>query len=267
MAATSYQLKLQPNVLFDSNQQSVQFQLSNIFTTIDTRCSGNGDFDSGFCFCKSGFAGIECSLCDIGYQNVNTDPNGPVNCVQKTGKLCLITSCGCDPRNNATCIPIGKCYDQTGAIVCVCPSNFESGSHCEKCADGYGPYSNACPKIDTCNCIRGTCNTATNICDCPPHYGGPTCNECAAGYYGDDCSQVSPVGPSNPPANEKVVNGFKIFGIILTVVCIVLSIGWLLYRRFGYKPVYVQLDPMEDTFEHTELEGEDKEPSIRSSDL
>ena len=258
-SASSYTLKLRPNILFDSAQNPMKLLSVNKYKTIDTSCSGKGTFDSGYCFCNDGYAGVECAVCDIGYQNINKNDSQIPVCKQKTGNLCFIDSCGCDPHFTTSCVPNGYCNETSGAIVCQCYLPW-AGATCQQCAEGYHNTSSGCAANAKCpTCARGYCDEAIGQCICPEHFTGKTCDECATGWSGDDCSQKVDSNPSTKYNDAKwlvVLNGLKIFSIIVAVLVIVTTIVFLLYKNFArkqpsnYNAVFEAMD-LEETHHDT----------------
>jgi hypothetical protein len=237
-SSTAYTLQLRANILYDSSNKAVKLLSVNKYKTIDTSCSGKGSFDSGYCFCDSGYAGVTCAVCDIGYENVNTNVNQAPICKQKIGKLCFIDSCGCDPKIVTSCVPNGLCNDTSGSIVCQCYLPW-SGSICQYCDTGYHNTSAGCVANTKCpTCARGYCDESIGQCICPEHYAGKSCDECADGWSGDDCSQKVDSNPSTQYNDAKwlvVLNGLKIFSIIIAVLVIVTTIVFLVYKNFARK--------------------------------
>ncbi|KAJ7307995.1 hypothetical protein JRQ81_008495 [Phrynocephalus forsythii] len=71
---------------------------------------------------------------------------------------------------------------------CLCPRGY-IGQFCESCAPGYtrevafgGPLTRCVP----CSCNHhGSCDPDTGLCQCRHRTEGPSCERCAAGFYGD----------------------------------------------------------------------------------
>jgi len=231
-----------PNVLTNQNGQAVQLLSTHMFTMIDVTCNRKGVFDQKYCFCNDGYAGDECTTCAVGF--INTDTTGGLNCVKQTGKLCLETSCGCQP-NTSPCIPIGQCDDSSGQIKCTCPHNYD-GATCGQCAVGYTDYFKGCVKVNNVcpNCSHGICDSESKICVCNPHFTGRTCGECDNGWAGDDCSKQVPISkPSDDTAVQSpVLTAITVICIILAILILVGTIGLLMYRKFFSPRRYAQLE-------------------------
>ena len=195
----TYKLGLVNGVLTDQNGVAVQLLTTHTYTMIDTTCNSKGTFDRGYCFCKDGYAGDECTTCDIGF--VNVDTTGGLNCAKQSGHLCLESSCGCKP-NTSPCVKLGSCDDSTGKIVCSCYDHY-GGPTCTQCAAGYTDFNRGCVKIPSgCpNCTHGNCDIASLTCICDLHYRGKTCDECNDGWTGSDCSQEV---QTNKPISSSV---------------------------------------------------------------
>ncbi|KAM4576250.1 multiple epidermal growth factor-like domains protein 9 [Odontesthes bonariensis] len=193
------------------------------------------DRGTGQCSCIMGYAGLQCEDCEEGYFTNGTsgclpcscDSFGAVNqlcdssgiCVCKTGVygpkcdechpgFFFFSSTGCRPCqcNNHT-----NCHPQSG--VCLnCEGNTQ-GSNCEECKPGFyrSPEAAVTDVCAPCPCANststGSCRAGPGgspVCDqCLPHYSGPHCDSCSAGFHRAsgacvpcDCSgNADPRGP------------------------------------------------------------------------
>ncbi|XP_072243306.1 multiple epidermal growth factor-like domains protein 9 [Leuresthes tenuis] len=193
------------------------------------------DHSTGQCSCIMGYAGLQCEDCEDGYFTNGTsgclpcscDSFGAVNqlcdssgiCVCKTGVygpkcdechpgFFFFSSTGCRPCqcNNHT-----NCHPQSG--VCLnCEGNTQ-GPNCEECKPGFyrSPEAAVTEICAPCPCSNssstGTCRSESSgspVCDqCLPHFSGPHCDKCSAGFYKAsgacvpcDCSgNADPQGP------------------------------------------------------------------------
>jgi len=238
----------------------VQYISSNFYRMIDTRCSGRGTIDQGYCFCNNGYAGTECEYCNVGYINVNLNSTTPV-CKLRTGNYCLEDSCGCDPRVGDSCVKLGICDDSSGRIVCHCNAPY-AGDHCQVCAAGYSDYSQGCPKDKQCpdNCAHGTCNNQTQTCDCQPHYTGTTCDECSLGWSGANC-EIQSETTTGTGINSTLQQGAGVFRWVILVFALLLilaTIGFIVYKRWIRPKPYARLDTSElDEFNNGHNEKDD----------
>ncbi|XP_050422694.1 laminin subunit gamma-1 isoform X2 [Adelges cooleyi] len=124
------------------------------------------------CTCPEGYIGQFCESCAPGSRHEPTS-GGPFSpCVP----------CNCHGHASI-------CDADTGR--CICQHNT-AGENCDRCAKGY--YGNAlqgtaydcklcpCPNQGSCVLI----GEDTVIClECPKGYGGPRCDICSDGYFGD----------------------------------------------------------------------------------
>lgn len=247
-SATTYQLFMKSASALQNKNASAAFvfQTTNIYTTVDTSCSGHGTYStaSAQCFCESGYGGDNCDNCMPNYQAVNQ--SGKLVCKQKTGELCLIDSCGCQPHYQQ-CIPLGACDDSTGTIHCTCPPHYDPSTNCMTCMPGYTGYDNGCTSTDReCPvCEHGHCDNTTKTCVCDGNYAPPTCSSCADGWEGSKCSEKSSSGSSD---YSSALEAVRIVEIILACLVLVSTAGFLLYRRYGprgYQQVEMEFNAIE----------------------
>ncbi|KAJ3635456.1 hypothetical protein MTP99_008363 [Tenebrio molitor] len=163
-------------------------------------CNKHADIcesETGRCICQHNTAGDNCELCARGYYG-NALGGTPQDC----------QPCGCP--NGGACIQVDE-----DIIMCTeCPAGY-TGHRCDSCSDGYfgdpsGRFGPATPCVQ-CDCNLnidpngiGNCNTTTGEClKCIHNTGGPKCEECLPGYYGNalalpkgDCQpcQCNPIG-------------------------------------------------------------------------
>ncbi|XP_052580641.1 laminin subunit gamma-3 isoform X1 [Peromyscus californicus insignis] len=130
--------------------------------------------------CPPGQRGRRCESCEDGFFG---DPLGLSGAPQP----CRRCQCSGNVDPNA----VGNCDPQTGHCL-RCLYNT-TGTHCERCQDGfYGSASAARPedKCAPCSCdLRGSvsekmpCNSVTGQCACLPHVTGRDCSHCSPGFY------------------------------------------------------------------------------------
>ncbi|CAI6348984.1 unnamed protein product [Macrosiphum euphorbiae] len=132
------------------------------------------------CTCPEGYIGQFCESCAPGSRHEPTS-GGPFSpCVP----------CNCHGHASI-------CDADTGR--CICQHNT-AGENCDRCAKGY--YGNAmqgtaldcklcpCPNQGSCVLI----GEDTVIClECPKGYGGPRCDICSDGYFGDPTGKTGPI--------------------------------------------------------------------------
>ncbi|KAJ8974238.1 hypothetical protein NQ317_016734 [Molorchus minor] len=148
------------------------------------------DPNSGRCICQHNTTGENCELCARGFYG-NALGGTPEDC----------QPCGCP--NDGACIQVDE-----DAIVCTeCPVEY-TGPRCEICADGYFGDPNGrfgfTTRCASCQCNEnidlnaiGNCNTTTGEClKCIYNTGGPHCEICLPGYYGN--ALVLPKGDCKP---------------------------------------------------------------------
>ncbi|KAM8862639.1 laminin subunit alpha-5 isoform 2-T2 [Spinachia spinachia] len=152
-------------------------------------CNCNGHSDqcldgSGICSnCRHNTAGHHCEICQGGFLGNNSLDGQAVAC----------SSCPCPLRVASNNFAQG-CVQKTDRMHCLCMPGY-SGPHCERCAPGY--YGNPMvlgSRCQLCHCHGNTdpnmlftdCHPLTGEClSCMHNTGGPHCDICAPGYYGD----------------------------------------------------------------------------------
>ncbi|KAK6627638.1 hypothetical protein RUM44_010117 [Polyplax serrata] len=126
------------------------------------------------CTCPSGYIGQFCESCAHKYRH--EPPNG--------GPFARCVPCNCNGHADS-------CEEDTGR--CICQHNTE-GENCELCAKGF--YGNslegtpedckACPCPNRGACIQIGPGDENVVClECPLGYGGPRCDLCSDGFFGD----------------------------------------------------------------------------------
>uniref|UniRef100_A0AAQ4S3F6 Laminin subunit alpha-5 n=1 Tax=Gasterosteus aculeatus aculeatus TaxID=481459 RepID=A0AAQ4S3F6_GASAC len=152
-------------------------------------CNCNGHSDqcvdgSGICSnCQHNTAGDHCEICQGGFLGNNSLDGQAVAC----------SSCPCPLRVASNNFAEG-CVQKTDRMQCLCMPGY-AGPHCERCAPGY--YGNPMvlgSRCQLCHCHGNTdpnmlftdCHPLTGEClSCMHNTGGPHCDICAPGYYGD----------------------------------------------------------------------------------
>lgn len=136
----------------------------------DDSCSMNGTCSNttgvAACTCDAGYAGADCSSCDVGFIEF---PAG---------------TCIDDPCDPDVCSGNGSCASSSGASVCSCDDGY-SGGDCSSCDKGYYEFpadSGLCVPnpCDVTSCGDGSCNpdTGVAICECSDGVGGASCGTC-----------------------------------------------------------------------------------------
>ncbi|XP_067003262.1 laminin subunit gamma-1 [Anabrus simplex] len=132
------------------------------------------------CTCPDGYVGQFCESCAPGFRHEPSN-GGPFSpCVP----------CNCNGHADI-------CDAETGR--CICQHNT-AGDNCDRCARGY--YGNAlqgtqydcklCPCPNNGPCLQ--IEEDIIVClECPVGYGGPRCDLCSDGYYGDPVGRAGPV--------------------------------------------------------------------------
>ncbi|XP_071445859.1 laminin subunit gamma-1 [Hetaerina americana] len=137
------------------------------------------------CNCSLGYVGQFCESCAPGYRHEPANGGPFARCVP----------CNCNGHAEI-------CEAETGRCIC---QDHTMGDNCEQCARGY--YGNAlqgtafdcklCPCPNRGPCIQMPSETVVCL-ECPKGYGGPKCNLCSDGYYGDPTGSFGPVRACQP---------------------------------------------------------------------
>ncbi|KAB1258488.1 Laminin subunit alpha-1 [Camelus dromedarius] len=147
------------------------------------------------CECPQGYAGVSCEACQH-----NTTGDHCEQCLPgfyglpSRGTPGDCQPCAC-PLATASNNFSPTCHlDDRDEVVCDQCAPGYMGDWCERCADGY--YGNPTVPGDSCvpcNCSgnvdpleAGRCDSVTGEClQCIGNTGGPHCERCADGFYGD----------------------------------------------------------------------------------
>ncbi|XP_074541079.1 laminin subunit alpha-2 [Halichoeres trimaculatus] len=139
---------------------------------------------TGHCLdCYHHTTGPHCDTCLPGFFG-NATRGSPTDCQQCTCPLSL-------PSNNFS----PTCHlSEEGELKCdQCQPGY-TGPRCDRCSNGYhGQPTIPGGSCQPCDChgnldlsVPGSCNPITGQClRCRQGYGGPSCDSCAEGYYGD----------------------------------------------------------------------------------
>ncbi|KAM8846710.1 LOW QUALITY PROTEIN: laminin subunit alpha-2 [Synchiropus picturatus] len=151
------------------------------------RCHGHAaqcDQVTGHCQdCSHHTTGPHCETCLLGYYG-NATRGSPADCQPCACPLTL-------PSNNfsPTCHLSGD-----GELLCDRCQPGHTGPRCDRCSNGYhGQPMVPGGSCQPCDChgnldlsVPGSCDPVSGQCRrCRLGYGGPACDRCADGYYGD----------------------------------------------------------------------------------
>ena len=159
-------------------------------------CSGHGACDAvtAACACDAAWAGVDCGACAPGLFGEDCSEvcwsgrtQGRV-CVCDTGYGLPNCSAVC-PGEHRNCSGHGLCLDgNTRNGSCACDPGWFS----ENCSVACAPE--ACFPADILPAPHAQCNPGTGACECQEndagHWGGPQCNRCRVGFWGQQCDLV-----------------------------------------------------------------------------
>jgi len=196
---TSYSLKLTPNQIFNSRGLSFSLFGNYRYSTLDVDCAKHGAFDSGSCYCDTGYAGRQCDICEAGYKSRISPVTQVWECAKCTSLrcACFLDSCSCEPGINP-CKPLGTCTENAqGQPVCTCKAGYD-GVTCQTCASGYEGY----PYCDKENV-------------CPPGTIPPNCDPIQNGQQSYATYEI-----------------LRFIGLAFAIVLLIVSIAFILIKRF-----------------------------------
>ncbi|KAI5735373.1 hypothetical protein M8J77_017507 [Diaphorina citri] len=146
---------------------------------VPCNCNGHADIcdaESGRCICQDNTGGDNCERCARGYYG-NALEGAVTDCKQ------------CPCPNQGPCVQL----DDDQVVCSECPRGY-GGSRCDLCSDGYfGDPTKERGTCIPCECngnvdmnAVGICNRTTGDClKCIYNTGGPQCDTCLPGYFGD----------------------------------------------------------------------------------
>eukprot|EP00759_Apiculatamorpha_spiralis_P009261 PhF_6_TR15967/c0_g1_i1/m.24932 len=184
-------------------------------------CNGHGRCDTitGECVCSTFFSGWSCEVTCPGYPNVCNNQGTCVNgaCICERGYTGMNCDADCPGGVTTPCSNHGECLSNG---TCLCSQDpvrgYWTGSTCDVCLSPWGGprCSHSCPS-DTSRTVcygHGVCNTTTATCICFSHpvFGfwdiSSSCQDCASGYWGNDCRNECPGGACNSCAGHGTCN-------------------------------------------------------------
>jgi len=208
-----YILSVKDTYLFNIKGEPLQTHVVTNYSTIPSTCYGHGIYRHHSCFCNTGYTGLACEDCDVGFYSPLKDGN----CSYQGTEVCKDSTC----HNN------GDCDDTTGRVICTCHTGH-IGDRCEACPDGLYDSRGTCVQgtsCDLCPSSRGSCDFRTGLCQCKPNFAGTSCEQCSPGYTGENCSQKD----GWPETLGYIKIAGMVFGGIIITCSIILAI-WR-YRR------------------------------------
>ncbi|XP_078319283.1 laminin subunit alpha-2-like isoform X3 [Crassostrea virginica] len=165
-------------------------------------CSPRPNTDRLFCECKHNTCGNNCEkCCEFYYQKPWQPGNNGLKC-EKCNCHGHSTECVYNATVDAMKLSLNTAGEYDGGGVCIDCKDYTTGVNCERCVDGYyrplGETPSSRFPCRPCRCevtlgSTGKCVPDDRMmsegkrpgdCLCKEGYGGPTCQECALGYYG-----------------------------------------------------------------------------------
>jgi len=226
--------------LADDEGQNVSYTLVNLYSTLDSTCSGHGTLDnvSGECRCEEAYAGTTCNSCNLGYMRVQGPDPDSVRCVPAV--KCEEDTCGCDYSGGDSCIPLGNCYidRDDGRARCQCKEGY-TGAYCRECSEGFIGW----PTCERCK-NGGVWDAERSRCDCPTGFTGDFCKECSFGHSGPECT-----------ANAVIP--------LLVIGLLILFAGLAVGGVFVYNKYFKHREPA--PYELLSTNGDDDEDGLKSN--
>ncbi|XP_062614987.1 laminin subunit alpha lam-3-like [Saccostrea cucullata] len=165
-------------------------------------CSPRPNTDRLYCECKHNTCGNNCEkCCEFYYQKPWQPGNTGLKC-ERCNCHGHSTECVYNATVDAMKLSLNTAGEYDGGGVCIDCKDYTTGINCEKCIEGYyrplGETPNSRFPCRPCRCevtlgSTGKCIQDDSLisegkrpgdCLCNEGYGGPTCQECAFGYYG-----------------------------------------------------------------------------------
>ncbi|XP_069121470.1 uncharacterized protein [Argopecten irradians] len=172
-----------------------------------------------FCRCRSGFGGLFCEHCSIGYYR------------NAVGLPCW--KCPCDDDAST-----GSCHFKEEFLYCDRCKTGYAGNLCHKCSSGYF-RSGSSDRCRPCAC-RGNsdkCNPYTGECiDCRYNTTGFSCDKCKKDFMGDpnlfkNCTHKADLKPKSHSHTLVIVL------VCVLVILILLAVaGIVIYRKWKDHP-------------------------------
>ncbi|XP_048757989.2 laminin subunit alpha-2-like isoform X2 [Ostrea edulis] len=165
-------------------------------------CKPRPNTDRLYCECKHNTCGNNCEkCCEFYYQKPWQPGNNGLKC-EKCNCHGHSMECVYNATVDAMSLSLNSAGEYDGGGVCIDCKDYTAGINCEQCIDGYyrplgeTPYSRFPCRPCRCDVTLGSTGKCVlddsmmsegkrpGDCICKETYGGPTCQECAFGYYG-----------------------------------------------------------------------------------
>jgi hypothetical protein len=182
-------------------------------------CSGRGTCSDQagqpVCACESGYVGVLCQDCAVGYVR---DASDTTQCVP--GETCAVSN---------PCGDHGTCDDRSGVTTCTCELGYAE-PYCQTCVPGYHDDGTGACAVDQ-SCLANTCaghgtcddGTGAPVCTCDAGYAGDACATCATGFHRnaeDQCVADASCATDDPCGDHGTCDDA---GGVIVCVC---EAGW-----------------------------------------